>query len=253
LGFFREHKRKRLRTGPFPEVWRTILEDHAPYYQVLPVRQRERLHGHIQILRAEKHFEGCGGLELEDLHCIIVAAYAGVLLLGQDRGFYPNLRSILIYPGAFLVNQHSFGPAGEIADETEVREGESWGLGAIVLSWEDIKRDLKVLNGRNILFHEFAHQLYDAASTDWMPRGEWRTWLAVFEEHYIRHCQLVEAGRSVFFDAYGAEDASEFFAVATEAFFERPQVFRRKFPAFYEQFRTFYQQDPYVYFYSQSG
>lgn len=252
LGFLRERKRKLLRAAPFPEAWGTILDCDAPCYRGLPAAQRDRLCGHIQILLAEKHFEGCGGLELTDFHRVIVAAYASMLLLGQDRGFYPNLRSILIYPGAFWVDRHSSGPAGEIAQEAEVREGESWGIGVIVLSWEDVMRDLRVPNGRNVLFHEFAHQLYDAVSADWMPRGAWRAWLTVFEEHYIRHCQLVEAGRDVFFDAYGAEDSGEFFAVATEAFFERPQVFRRRFPAFYDQFQIFYQQDPCAYLQARS-
>ena len=64
------------------------------------------------------------------------------------------------------------------------------------------------------------------------------------------HCRLevirrrLEKGTKPFLDAYGATDPAEFFAVATEYFFERPETMKRKRPELYEELRRYYQVDP---------
>ena len=45
-------------------------------------------------------------------------------------------------------------------------------------------------------------------------------------------------------DPYGLTNEAEFFAVATEAFFEKARNMERKHPELYEQLRIYYKQHP---------
>ena len=56
--------------------------------------------------------------------------------------------------------------------------------------------------------------------------------------------ERVDQGEETLLDPYGAEWPAEFFAVASEAFFENPALLRGEYPDVYEQFRLFYRQDP---------
>jgi Mlc titration factor MtfA (ptsG expression regulator) len=69
-------------------------------------------------------------------------------------------------------------------------------------------------------------------------------WLAVFDAEFDRFCAAVEAGKETFLDPYAAEHESEFFAVASEAFFESPNALRKDFPKLYALFKDFFRQDP---------
>ncbi len=248
FGFFRERRRARLRAATFPDTWEEALRRHVPYFRKLPEVLQQRLRGHIQVFLAEKHFEGCGGLVLTDHMRLSIAAHACILLLGEDFGFYRGLVSILLYPAAFVPLPKQHAPSGVVDDEPEEQEGESWDRGAVVLSWEDVQRDVKAFDGRNVLFHEFSHQLYDCAEDAFETAEGFENWITVFQNHYERHLRDVERGRETFLDEYGAEDPAEFFAVATEDFFERPLGFRRRHPDLYAQFSAYYRQDPASYF-----
>jgi len=56
--------------------------------------------------------------------------------------------------------------------------------------------------------------------------------------------RAADDGEPTVLDPYGAEDPAEFFAVATETFFERPTELEQRHPRLYEQLRRFYRQDP---------
>ena len=51
-------------------------------------------------------------------------------------------------------------------------------------------------------------------------------------------------GRGTVLDHYGATNPAEFFAVATESFFEKPVVLRRRHPELYTVLKTYYRLDP---------
>ena len=247
LGFFRNRRRAHLRGQPFPAPWHSVLERHVPCYQRLAEQRRKALEGHVQVLLAEKHFEGCRGFVVDDRVRVTIAAHAAILLLGRDMDYYRGLYTVLVYPGAFVVEYEEPDELGFVDAESEVQEGQSWNLGTVVLSWQDIRRDVKKTDGRNVLFHEFAHQLYDHVGPGLDSRAANRRWRRAFGEHYQRHCDAVERQRGrrrSLIDPYGAEDPSEFFAVLTELFFERPDVMRRREPALYELFARYYRQEP---------
>jgi hypothetical protein len=103
--------------------------------------------------------------------------------------------------------------------------------------------------GANVVIHEFAHKL-DMASgvADGAPplpsRAAREKWLKVFDAEFGRFCKQVERGEETLLDPYAAEHEAEFFAVASEAFFESPNALRREFAALYELFSNFYKQNP---------
>ncbi|NOY39488.1 MAG: zinc-dependent peptidase, partial [Nitrospirae bacterium] len=90
---------------PFPREWEEILRGNVALYKHLPEDLRDRLHGYINVFLDEKRFEGCGGLQLTDAMKVTIAAQACLLLLKGNPTFYPRLKSIVIYPGAYIAKQ----------------------------------------------------------------------------------------------------------------------------------------------------
>ncbi len=247
--FFKDRRRERVRAEPFPEEWRAILERGFPLYARLSPEDRSELEGHVQVFLEEKSFEGAGGLEMTDEVRVTVAAQACVLLLHRDTDYYPRMRSVVVYPRAYLA-EHRSEEGGLVTEGHSVRLGESWSSGAVVLSWGDVRagaRDLR--DGHNVVFHEFAHQLdLEDGGVDGVPELEggsaYRAWARVFSEEYLELRADAKKGRRSVLDDYGATNPAEFFAVATEAFFEKPGALRRKHPELYAELAAFYRQEP---------
>ena len=249
--FLARRRRDRLRAAPVPDAWRHVVERNVPLFRRLPEADRAELLGHVQVLLAEKHFEGCGGLVLTDEHRVTVAAWASFLLLHREADYFPRLRSILLYPTAYVIEgEHDVGGGIVFEGEEEFSGHTQEHLGAVLLNWRDIKADARDPDdGVNLVLHEFAHQLdFEDGDPDGAPAldhgatyARWRTVLAAELERLRRD---VRKGRRTVLDPYGAEDPVEFFAVATEAFFETPALLRDEHPTLYEELRRFYRQDP---------
>lgn len=247
--WLRRRRREQIRKRPFPEAWRAILERNVPFYGALSAADRRELEGHALVLLAEKRFEGCGGLRMTDEVRVTIAGQAAVLLLHRDTDYYPRLDSILVYPSAYVAPDRRPGPGGHVIEGTEVRLGESWHEGVVVLAWDEVLAVADDRDGRNVVLHEFAHQLdQEGGAADGAPtfpsRSMRRTWARVLAEEYERLRDDLDRHRRTTIDDYGAEDPAEFFAVITEAFFEKPIALRRRHPDLYGVLRDFYRQDP---------
>lgn len=247
---FKARRRRRLRTRRLPDAWRRILARNVPVYAGLPDEDRRELEGHVQVLLAEKAFEGAGGLEITDEIRVTIAGHACLLLLHRDTDYYPALRSVVVYPTTYWARSvRGLGP-GLVAEGDEPRAGESWHTGAVVLSWDEaLATALDLDDGRNVILHEFAHQLdQEDRAADGAPildrPGAYATWARVLGEEYARLRRESDEGRTTVLDAYGGTDPAEFFAVATEAFFERPRALKHRHPELYAELERFYRQDP---------
>lgn len=250
--WWKQYRRRKISARPLPAGCLAALETHVPYYHKLPPIDQARLRQHVQIFLAEKNFEGCGGLTLTDRERVVIAAYACLLILHRDNDFFPGLYSILVYPEAFAPKRYDPDTMEFEGDSDDLHEGESWGLGTVVLSWDDVALDAEQFDGRNVVLHEFAHQLYDNEETILAGAAASETWMQVFERHFESHVSRVQRGVRTFLDEYGAEDDAEFFSVCTEAFFERPAKFRTRHPELYGAFCQYYGQDPATYFTTSS-
>lgn len=246
----REERRQKLRQRPFPNEWKAILEKNVHLYPALPRELKSELHGHIQVFLAEKNFEGAGGLAITDEIRLTVAAQACILLLNRKPTYYPRLYSIIVYPHQYEVDQPVMISPGHYVEGRETHLGESWHSGAIVLAWDHARQTPRdIHDGHNLVFHEFAHQLDEEdGQADGVPMlghgSSYITWARVLGKDYrdLRH--RVAYGMRSFMDLYGAKNEAEFFAVATECFFETPEKLKNQYPDLYEELRSFYNQDP---------
>jgi Mlc titration factor MtfA (ptsG expression regulator) len=253
----KKRKREKLKTAPFPVDWERILENRFPLYTRLPQEDRKELQGHIQVFLAEKSFEGCGGLQLTDEIKVCIAAQACLLLLHRGTDYYPGLRSILVYPSAYFVKTTRHVGMGVLEERHDSRLGEAWEMGAVVLAWDAVHAGAADPDdGHNVVFHEFAHQLdFEDGQTDGAPllgpedpwyrrKHRYKAWARVLGKEYEKLRTNIEAGEQSVLDEYGATNPAEFFAVATESFFERPREMRDRHPELYDELKQFYRQDP---------
>jgi len=246
--YLRRRKRAKLLAQPVPNELPRALERDVPYYPHLPPPLQGELQQKVRVFLNEKNFEGCGGFVMTDTVRVQVAAYACLLLLQRDTDFYPGLHAVLLYPEAFVPPMEFEDEHGLVSEMEEPEEGESWSVGTLLLSWEDMARDLETFNGRNVILHEFAHQLYDNGELTHGAAATRARWVEVFDRHYAAHERAVRRGAPTFIDEYGAEDPAEFFSVVTEQFFECPHEFREAHPELYGALRACYAQDPLSYF-----
>ena len=254
---WKKQQREKLKAGPFPAAWALILQERFPLYNRLPEADRNELHGHIQVFLAEKRFEGCGGLEVTEEMKLCIAAQACLLLLHRQSDYYPGLRSILVYPNSYFTKTIRHIGAGVMEEGHDYRLGEAWETGAVVLAWDAVHHGTaNPDDGHNVVFHEFAHQLdfedgradgapFLAMDDPWYRRKDrYKTWARVLSGEYEQLRANVEKGEPSVIDEYGATNPAEFFAVATETFFERPRELQQRHPALYEELKAFYRQDP---------
>ena len=250
FGIGKKKRREELRLAPFPPGWSEILEANVPIYGRLSELDRAELRGLIQVFLDEKVFEGCGGLTITDEIRVTIVAQACLLLLRRETDIYPKLITILVYPSAYVSNMPQHGPHGIVTEGPQGRLGEAWTSGVVVLSWDDVKMGAAdVRDGHNVVFHEFAHQLdQEDGSSDGAPilpkRNLYSAWARVLGEEYDELRQAAETGKKSVLDTYGATEPAEFFAVATEAFFEKPVQLKKKHPELYEELKMYYSQDP---------
>ena len=249
-----KQRRRRLRAQPFPKDWLATVESNVPFFRRLSASDQAELLGNIQVFLAEKRFEGCGGLELTDEIRVTIAAQACLLLLHRKTDYFPRLLTILVYPSTYSVEEKRpvEGPVWEEGRMTRLGEtGRT--LGSMVLSWDATKSGAgDPSDGKNVVFHEFAHQLdYENYAADGVPglvtREQQLSWREVMKNEFASLRAADETGIPTLLDTYGATNPAEFFAVSTEAFFERPCALRARHPKLYAELQRYFRQDPVEY------
>jgi len=230
----------------FPALWEEILQKRFPLYAFLSESDRRELRAYIRWFVGSKEFEGCAGLIITDEIRVLVAAQACLLLLHRETPCYERLRLIRVYPGRHFATS-----------STDTALGESWHLGVVALAWDSVRGGAaNPFDGHNVVMHEFAHQLDEedgkADGTPLLGRGMapaevpgvYAAWARTLSKEYEEFKRSIEAGDATVMDSYGGCDEAEFFAVATECFFEKPKQLCKKHPELYAALRRFYKQDP---------
>jgi len=251
FGLFKQRRRRQLRSQSVPNEWRSIISQNLPFFNRLAWADQRELLGHVQVFLAEKRFEGCGGLRLTDEIRVTIATQACLLLLHRRTDYYPRLVTILVYPSGYVVDEERH-VEGHIWEEgQEGRLGETGGeMGSMVLAWDAAKSGATdPSDGKNLVLHEFAHQLdFEDFIGDGVPslgsRREKLSWAEVMKMEFAALRAADATGISTLLDTYGATNAAEFFAVTTEAFFERPVALQQQHPRLYGGMRRFFRQDP---------
>lgn len=256
--YYIKRKRNKIMEKPFPEEWEKILIDHFPQYNNLPVPLREELKNKMKVFLHEKRFHGCQDLEVTEKMKVLIAAQACMLLLNRGTNFYPKLTTVNIYPSAY-VSQNFTGAGGVVIRGNQPVLGESWNTGELVLSWDSsVHGAANMFDGHNVVYHEFAHQLdQEDGVADGAPilerRSAYASWAMVLGEEYDTLIRKKKKVRKTVLRKYGATHPAEFFAVATEAFFEKPRQLHKKHPELYEELKTYYKVSPLDWLNAQTG
>lgn len=252
FSWFRRRRRAKILKTPFPESWRTILTDSVTHYSYLSPDEKRSLEQLVQVFIAEKNFEGCNGLAITDEIRVIISGQACMLTLGLPHDFYRKLDSILVYPSTVVVPPPKYGVFTQmplIAPTSTAISGQAFMRGPVILVWDEVKRGaLHPERGHNVVYHEFAHilDMLDGRA-DGTPelhsREQYKRWAHVCSEVYFDLQKRSSRGQKTFLDSYGATNEAEFFAVATEYFFDRPIRMQKKRQALYDVLAGFYRQD----------
>lgn len=263
IKYLRRQNQKKLYQKPLSSDWIEVLQKNVALYSMLPDALRKELHGHIQIFINEKEFIG-QGIQITDEIKLTIAGSACILLL-QDQNrvdekrisqnqidknrSFPDFTSIIVYPDTYVATQTKHDGLVE-HQEYSARAGESWMRGPIVLSWKDVVRGSHhPRDGHNVVLHEFAHKLDEQNNTmDGLPvlqqKSQYAEWTKVFREEYEALKKRAQRGKNKVLDEYGTVSPPEFFAVATESFFEKPRRMQKRLPNLYAQLKIFYRVDP---------
>ncbi len=234
---------------PFPAGWLRILTANVPVYSRLPNAAQQKLQDTVCILVAEKNWEGAQGLALTDEIKVTIAGHAAWLVLGFDGDYYPNVETIIVYPQGFLVTERRMETRGVFAETLRPLSGQAALQGPVIVSWADLRHSLRTRDGQNVILHEFAHKLdmRDGAA-DGAPylqtKAQIETWAQVMSAEYQSLVERTGRGERDVLNPYGATNAAEFFAVATESFFESARELQASHPELYGVLRDFYRQDP---------
>lgn len=251
FGWLRSERRRRLTSAPFPPAWREILRRNVAVAAYLSPTQRERLERTTQILVAERGWSAARGVSVSDEMRVTIAAQAALLVLGVEGYYFERLPPIVLRADRFQDDRRR---EGGLVDEGQEMLGQARTHDMILLSWPDVLaggRD--PADGHNLVLHELAHHLDNlGANPDGTPPYTTRPALeryksAAAEAQQKLHQQVYRGEPTVLYP-YALENAAEFFAVATETFYERPIDLDREFPALFESLRELYQLDPRIWF-----
>lgn len=248
FSWLRRRRRHKVLSKPLPSNWSECFES-LPFYATLTEQEQSRLVADARILVAEKNWEGCGGLVLTEQMQVVIAAQAALLILNLEHEFYRRTESILVYPSTFVLPERHQRAGTVQASGTAVLGLAQLG-GPVVLAWDSAQHGAEnAKDGRNVVYHEFAHKLdmLDRMANGTPPlhqRDQYQAWQRIMTREFEKLNVDTKKRRRTLLDKYGASEPAEFFAVATECFFEKPRLLRDKHPELYEQFQTYYRQDP---------
>lgn len=243
-------RRSRLLDTPLPENVVETLRRTVPVYERLAPELRRRVDGKFNVFLAEKAFVGCKDVVVSDALKWTIAGHACLMLAGRDDDWvYDDLSEVLVHPLTWRREESvSLGDGLEIREPWAAFDGESWTRGPVILSRGAIRRSVRDLDGYNVIFHEFAHQI-DAENGAMegcpvLPAALKPRWAKVMGAEYDRLVKDDENGVDTFLDPYGAEHPSEFYAVAVESFLEIPDKFRLEHPELFQVLAESFGFDP---------
>ncbi len=250
--WFRQFQRHQLWKRPIPAKWHELLSENAVFLEDVEEETKTAILRSVQVFCSEKNWEGCGGLKLTDEHRATISAQIAKMTLGMGVGevdgeYFPEVQSILVYPEAYLADTKQHIGAGVVMESRDGRLGEAWHRGPVILSWQDVLATGRRQNfARNVVIHEFAHHLdmRNGRDADGIPVIEssdlGRRWREVTQRCFGQLQEMCRNGSPRLLDCYGATSLSEFFAVASEVFFEEPHAMRHHWPELFDLFNEFY-------------
>ena len=238
----------RFRRAGLPADARALLVEHLAVWPLLDDDEQDRLLQTSHELLSRKRWEASAGFELNDTIRVVIASQAALLVLGLSMDHYRLVSGIIVHPTTVHTSGLQRGPSlGTVSsDQVAVLGLAQDGHGPIVIAWDEALAGAhRAERGHNVVLHEFAHKLdmLDGTidGTPVLPRDLRADWVRICTEVYE---DLVAGVPRPPMRWYGATNPGEFFAVATEVFFEQPKELMALEPQLYDVMTRFYRQDP---------
>ncbi|MGD9708980.1 MAG: zinc-dependent peptidase [Halothiobacillaceae bacterium] len=237
-------RRRILARHPIAEAdWQATLAT-VPILHRLTTDELARLRARATLFLHRTPFTAIDGLELTGAMRARIAALACLPALNLREDALDGIVRVIVYPEAFVPEIEEVDEAGVVHRRREVRSGESWGHGVIVLAWPDVAAS-GLGEGYNVVIHEVAHVLDMGNGVPNgfppLPRGMRQDdWTAAFSTAFEDLNQRLDRHEEPPIDPYAAEAPEEFFAVTSELYFEQPHTLRAAYPAVFEQLARFY-------------
>lgn len=239
-------RRERLEAGFLP-VWRDLLSARVRHWGRLSPDEQVRLEGLALDLIARKRWEAAKGFEITDEMMVMVAAQAALIILGLPDDSYRHVSSIVMHPTTMVLTGQRQHAPGVMSDAPLPILGQAVYNGPVIIAWDTVVDEARHPGqGSNVVFHEFAHKLdmLDGVVDGTPPLAD-RDLLDRWVEVCTRVYEQVSHGRGgASLRSYAGVNPGEFFAVATEAFFDDPTGLRRDHADLYDVLAAFYRQDP---------
>ncbi len=245
FGFWNRWRRRRLLAQTRSEQFERWSEQHVRPWHRLSPSQQLHLQQTAWILFHERRFEATRGLELTDEMKWIVVSNAALMLLGVSDYYFEGVVTILIQPESFVLPQRDRWTVTHVASA-----GAAWQHGPLVFSWSDCQTGSPLRrHGRNVIIHEFAHHLDGldgemGGSIHWPTTEMTEQWDTLLANELATMQAKLNAGHRTFLDPYAATNPAEFFAVASEYFFEEPAGLWTHHREVFEMLTKFYHLDP---------
>lgn len=227
-----------------------LLERVAPVNSMIAPADRAMFVDRVDRFQRRVYWEGCAGFVVDRAASLRVSAHAQWLGLGLPNDPFRHVSTVLIYPQPFVGRRKDVTRFGLHEESDEGRLGEAWVGGTVILVWEEVLRDCAAPDAaRNVILHEFAHQI-DMADGDAegtpavLPPEMADDWQNRFEREFEALQRSMRRGRASVVDPYAATSLSEFFAVSTEAYFLAPAELREERPNLYDLLFACYRQHP---------
>jgi len=210
---------------------------NSDYNYKIPNELKEILEFKIKRFLNEKKFIPKYMEINEEIKCL-TAFYACIPTIAYKNFCYPSLKYIYIYPHTIIkkhINQN-----GIIKKEMLI-SGESIGE-SVIIAWDEAKRDIFHYQKRNVIIHEFAHELdFEEGIIDGIPVFALNDY-----EHFkkIFNVAFEKAIKDRIIDDYAYTNKAEFFAVTTEYFFLKPKTLKIHYPELYKEYVKIFKFDP---------
>jgi hypothetical protein len=257
--WLRAHRRRRWLAEPFPAAWEQILRRDVKQFARVPDDLAAVWRQRIQVFVWETSWEGCRGLAVTDEIRVVIAANATLLTLGFEDEWFSRVRHVLVHPTPYQGRRALIGVDGvdfsrgdwmrQLDDDAEDEHlGEAWcESGTVIIVWSEVPTAEHIVpSGTNVVIHEFAHVIHELRA-HWFPAArteQGEPWLQAFQREFDHQTRATERGRRTLLDDYAAENPEEFFCVATESFFERPDVLQQQLPVLWRLLVQCFGTDP---------
>lgn len=234
--------------SPLPPDWLGWVEANVPLYRRMPSPLQAELLGRTVEFLNQKNFEGFG-LKVSPEMKVTVAAQACLLWLRRQGAPFPALHTVRLFPSSFRAGDNPIRREPNEGGLSDRLDGEACPDGVIAMAWDEARRSGRHLDGENLVLHEFAHNLDQASgATDGVPHRDHcphlGAWSRAHQDGFKKLQTRLKRRAPALLDAYAASNEAEFFAVATEAFFERPERLKALSPKFYRVLTHYYRVDP---------